>query len=214
MPFCAVPAGSFWMGDEPRRVETGAYEIADAPVTNAEYAPFVRRGYRERAHWSDAGWDFIDRERIERPRFWDDPGWGAFLGPDQPVVGVSVHEAEAFARFRGARLPTEVEWERAARGDDGRGYPWGDDWIPALAAHRGGPRHTAPVRSFSGNRSPFGLYDCAGNVWEWCADWFAPGLRSARGGAWSAHPMQLRCASRNAWPPEARFSHVGFRLAR
>ena len=202
------------MGDDPRRVETDAYQIADAPVTNAEYGAFLGGGYRERALWSDEGWDFIERERIERPRFWDDPRWSAFLGPDQPVVGVSFHEAEAYARFRAARLPAEAEWERAARGDDGRIYPWGDDWSPGLAAHRGGPRHTAPVRSLPGNRSPFGLYDCAGNVWEWCADWFAPGLRSALGGAWSTHPAQLRCASRNAWPPEARFSHVGFRLAR
>ena len=214
MPFCPIPAGSFWMGDEPRRVVTGAYEIADAPVTNAEYAGFVATGYFRRALWTDEGWEFRQRQRVEKPRFWGDPAWSAFLGPEQPVVGVSFYEAEAFARFCGARLPTETEWERAARGDDGRIYPWGDEWIPALAAHRGGARHTIAVRASPRNRSPFGLFDCAGNVWEWCAQWFAPGLRSARGGAWSAHPAQLRCASRNAWPPESRFSHIGFRLAR
>jgi len=202
------------MGDERRRARTEAFEIADAPVTNAEYAPFVARGYSERAHWSDEGWRFVEAQRIDRPRFWGDPAWAAFLSPEQPVVGVSVHEAEAFARFSAARLPTEAEWERAARGDDGRLYPWGDAWAPELAAHRGGPRHPRPVRSIAGNRSPFGLFDCAGNVWEWCADPFGDGLRSARGGAWSAPPEQLRCASRNGWPPEARFSHIGFRLAR
>lgn len=214
MPFCAIPAGSFLMGDELRRTETSAYEIADAPVTNAEYTAFIPRGYRERAHWSDEGWEFLQRTRIECPRFWGDPEWAQFLDPEQPVVGVSFHEAEAFARFMGARLPTEVEWERAARGDDGRLYPWGDEWRADFAAHRGGPRNTARVRAFPGNRSPFGLFDCAGNVWEWCADRFGEGDRSARGGAWSAPPEQLRCASRNGWPAEARFSHIGFRLAR
>ena len=101
-----------------------------------------------------------------------------------------------------------------ARGEDGRRFPWGDEWVPENAAHRGGRRHTLPVRSIPESRSPHGLYDCAGNVWEWCADAYAEGLRSARGGSWNAHPPQLRCAARNAWPEEARFSNLGFRLVR
>jgi iron(II)-dependent oxidoreductase len=224
MRWCAVPAGKFWMGSDapegqenehPRRlVETGAFEIGETPVTNAEFENFVQNDYRRRGCWSDEGWAWRNAAGVEKPRFWGDEEWREYLAPDQPVVGVSWYEADAFARAAGMRLPTEIEWERAARGDDGRRFPWGDEWVPAWAAHRGGARHTLPVRSIAANRSPHGLYDCAGNVWEWCAEWFAEGLRSARGGAWNAHPPQLRCASRNAWPPEARFSNLGFRVAR
>ena len=198
-----------------RRVSTGAYQIGETPVTNAEFAPFVREGrYLERGFWSDEGWAWREAQGIVAPRFWEEDAWRDYLGPDQPVVGVSWYEADAFARCAGGRLPTEAEWERAARGDDGRRFPWGDEWAPGLAAHRGGLRHTLPVKGTAGNRSPFGLYDCAGNVWEWCADGFDGRLRSARGGSWNAHPPQLRCAARNAWPPDARFSNLGFRLAR
>ncbi len=237
MKLCAVPAGSFWMGSDPpegadnehprRLVETGAYAIGETPVTNAQFAGFVAK-YREREWWSDEGWEWREQDGIDRPRFWDDPAWAAYLEPDQPVVGVSWYEADAFARSLGMRLPSEAEWERAARGDSGRRYPWGDEWVAQYAAHRGGARHTLPVKSFPQNRSPFGLYDCAGNVWEWCdgayrqEDTIAAGsahgvpsaLQPARGGAWNAHPPQLRCASRNAWPPGARFSNIGFRLCR
>lgn len=223
MRLCAIPAGSFVMGSDPpegaenehprRRVETGAYRIGETPVTNSEYAEFVREGYARRECWCGEGWAWREANAIVKPRFWDDPAWSAYLGPEQPVVGVSWYEADAFARFCGLRLPSEAEWERAARGDEGRRFPWGDEWDPDLAAHRGGARHTLPVRSIAKNRSPWGLQDCAGNVWEWCNDAYGPGLRSARGGAWNAHPPQLRCASRNAWPPEARFSNLGFRIA-
>jgi formylglycine-generating enzyme required for sulfatase activity len=219
----AIPAGEFWMGsDAPeggenerprRRVATAAYRIGEVPVTNADFAPFVADGYAERSLWSDEGWEWVRRSSVRAPRFWDDPDWSSYLAGDQPIVGVSWYEAEAFARSLGMRLPTEVEWERAARGDDGRRFPWGDEWRPDLAAHRGGLRQTLPVGAFPGNVSPHGVRDCAGNVWEWCADEYTLGLRSARGGSWNAHPPQLRCASRNAWPASARYSNLGFRLA-
>jgi len=211
---CEPPEGN--ENEHPRRrAATQGYEIGETPVTNSEFAPFVSGGhYLDRPAWSDAGWAWREENRIVAPRFWDDPAWRDYLGPDQPVVGVSWYEAEAFARWQGGRLPSEAEWERAARGDEGRRFPWGDEWIPSYAAHRGGLRCTRPVKSIPENRSPHGLYDCAGNVWEWCADAFGPGLRSARGGSWNAHPPQLRCAARNAWPPDARFSNLGFRVAR
>ena len=220
---CAVPAGEFWMGSDlpegqeeerpRRRVSTGAYEIGETPVTNAEFDAAAGL-YADRAAWSDAGWAWREANGIVAPRFRGDEAWRDYLAPDQPVVGVSWYEADAFARSLGMRLPTEAEWERAARGDDGRRFPWGDEWVPRWAAHRGGVRHTLAVRAIPENRSPYGLFDCAGNVWEWCADEYAPGLRNARGGSWNAHPPRLRCAARNAWPPEARFSNLGFRVAR
>ena len=220
----AIEAGSFWMGSDPpegnadehprRLATTGAYEIGRTPVTNAQFAPFVERGYADRALWDEAGWEWRTASAIDRPRFFGDEAWSACAAPEQPVVGVSFFEAEAFARFLSLRLPTEAEWERAARGEDGRRFPWGDDFLPVNAHFRGGVRHTLPVGSLPQGRSPHGLLDCAGNVWEWCSDRYGPGLRSARGGAWNAHAPQLRCANRNAWPDAARFSNLGLRLAR
>jgi formylglycine-generating enzyme required for sulfatase activity len=240
--FLAIPAGEFWRGSDPPegeppeqprlRARTAAFEIGLVPVTVGEFARFVQRGYGERALWCDAGWEWRERNRVDRPRFWEDEAWRAYLAPNQPLVGASWYEAGAYARFAGARLPTEAEWERAARGEDGRRYPWGEEWDPARAAARGGPRHTLPVGCFPSGRSPHGLLDAAGNVWEWVADPFDPeihrkllglgarqpapalALRVARGGAWNAHPPQLRCANRNAWPADARYSNIGFRLAR
>ena len=223
--FIRIEAGSFLRGTDPPegevnehpqvRVHTPAYQIAAAPVTVMELARFVAQGYAERSLWSEPGWEWRSRTGAVRPRFWDDPDWRAYLGPNQPVVGVSWYEAEAFARFASARLPTEAEWERAARGEDGRRYPWGDSWDPVRAHHRGGPRHTLPIGCFPAGRSPYGLWDCAGNVWEWVQDPFGHrGMRAARGGAWNAHPPQLRCAHRNGWAEPAQFSNIGFRLAR
>ncbi|GAC1341676.1 MAG: hypothetical protein NVSMB23_13520 [Myxococcales bacterium] len=234
----AVPAGTFRMGSDPpegsateqpaRPSRTGSFHIDLLPVTVCQFARFVASGYRDRALWSDAGWAFREELGLARPRFWDEEPWRAYLGPNQPVVGVSWFEAEAYARFAGRRLPSEAEWERAARGEAGLRYPWGDDWDPHLAAHRGGARQTLPVGCFPAGRSPHGLWDAAGNVWEWTLDPWDPeayarprsaapadgSLRAARGGAWNALPAQLRCASRNAWPLDARFSNLGFRTAR
>ena len=220
----AIPAGHFWMGSDPpegnadehprRWTATGAFELCRTQVTNAEFAPFVERGYADRGLWSDAGWEWRCALAVDRPRFFGDPAWRAYEGPQQPVVGVSFHEAEAFARSLSLRLPSEAEWERGARGEDGRRFPWGDTFVAANAHFRGGVRHTLPVGSLPGGASPHGLLDCAGNVWEWCSDLYGPGLRAARGGGWNAHPPQLRCANRNAWPEAARFSNIGLRLAR
>lgn len=196
-----------------RRIATPAYRIGELPVTNADFARFVPAGYLERRFWSDEGWEWVCANGVRSPRFWGDPAWAHYLSAEQPVVGVSWYEADAFTRSCGLRLPSEAEWERAARGDDGRRFPWGDEWDPAVAAHRGGLRQTLPVGHFPGNVSLHGVRDCAGNVWEWCADLYAQRLRSARGGSWNAHPPQLRCASRNAWPPDARYSNLGFRAA-
>lgn len=241
----AIPAGPFLAGgvDErpdgappapPRSVHLSAFRIDRHPVTVAAYAEFVAAGgYRERRHWSRAGWSFLSRERVVRPRFWGEAEWSAYLAPNLPVVGVSAYEAEAYASFRGARLPTEHEWEKACRGTDGRRYPWGDAWIEDACGSRGvGPRGTVPIGSYPKGDSPFGVRDMLGCVWQWCADaadedaepddedpfvdpddYDESAHRVTRGGGWNNLRWSISCTGRNAYPPSARFSNVGFRCA-
>jgi formylglycine-generating enzyme required for sulfatase activity len=237
-----VEPGSFLMGsagadglpaERPQHtVDLSGFEIGIVAVTVGEFAKFVEHGYGDRGLWSEEGWAWRETTAATKPRFWGEEEWKNYLAPNQPVVGVSWFEADAYCRHAGRRLPTEAEWERAARGEDGRIFPWGNDWIAANAAHRGGLRHTLPVGCFPAGVSPHGLYDAAGNVWEWVADGYDPKayerpeagrdprgpasaeMKVARGGSWNALPPQLRCTNRNAWKPGARFSNLGFRVAR
>ncbi len=237
-----VPAGPFLYGGHdadaagrvvaPRPVHLSAFHIDRYPVTVAAYAAFVAAGgYRERRHWSRAGWAWRVREVITAPRFWGEVEWAPYLVPNHPVVGVSAHEAEAYASFRGARLPTQAEWEKACRSTDGRRYPWGNTWIDDACGMRNtGPRRTVPIGSYPKGVSPFGLHDMVGCVWQWCADAAdedaEPGdedpfvdpdgydeatERVTRGGGWNNLAWSLSCTARNGFPPGARFSNLGFR---
>ncbi len=221
-PMVLIPAGEFQMGDafnEGRDYELPVHTVyVDAfymdvyEVTNARYHKFM------------------DETGHEAPGYWDDPDFNA---PDQPVVGVSWHDATAYAEWAGKRLPTEAEWEKAARGGlIGKRYPWGDEITHDDANYRGTggkdiwAEQTAPVGSFAPNG--YGLYDMAGNVWEWCADWYdgnyysispernpmGPGsgtYRVLRGGSWRSTPDTLRAAFRTNNDPTATDSHLGFR---
>lgn len=254
-----IPDGPFIMGtdeheepderahESPRvRPDLSSYEIMRTPVTVAQFARFIAaRGYEVRACWSAEGWRWRADGNIVRPRFSSDEErteWRAFLTPSRPIVGVSWFEADAYARWLGARLPTEAEWEKAARGVDGRRYPWGDEWGEDRAAHRGhGPKTTLPVGVFPDGESPYGVLDAVGSVWQWCSDVYAadayahadfrdpqgpqalatpsdesvkPLRRVVRGGAWNTLAWSLRCANRNSYPMTARFSNLGFRCAR
>lgn len=231
-----IEAGPFLFrggeGHEPHRVHLSAYSIDRWPVTVASYAQFIDAGgYEDPRYWSSRGWYWREREAIERPRFWGEDEWAAYLVPNHPVVGVSVYEAEAYAAFRGARLPTDAEWEKACRGTDGRCHPWGDAWIEDAAGQRGvGPRGTVPIGSFPKGRSIYGVGDLVGCVWQWCADvadenaepaendpfvdpedYEEDEKRVTRGGAWNTLAWSVNCTSRNAYPPTARFSNLGFR---
>jgi len=187
-----VPAGEFLMGSDeyedekpPHKVYLDEYHIGRYPVTNAEFDRFVQDGgYRNSEWWTDAGekWrgDRSDRERYG----------GVFDLPNHPVVGVTWYEAAAYARWAGMRLPAEAEWEKAARGTDGRQWPWGntfdasrcnsyESWrgsrglltrLFSLLCRRGYiSGGTTPVGQYSPDGdSPYGVTDMAGNVWEWC----------------------------------------------
>jgi iron(II)-dependent oxidoreductase len=226
-----VPAGLFKMGadwefdnESPmREVYLDAFYIDKHEVTNAEYKKFVdEKGHRV---------PFVDE-------FWAQPfNWRHGTYPpgkqDYPVVLVSWEDAKAYAKWAGKRLPTEAEWEKAARGDDGRVYPWGDEWdINKCNIKESFLDSTRAVYEFSEGKSPYGCYNMAGNVMEWVADRYSeryyrhspnknpPGPirgkeRVVRGGAWDTNiSLYARTAYRHNLPPEKRSASVGFRCAK
>jgi len=227
-----VPAGDFIMGSEngsrdespQHTVYLDAYWIMETEVTNAQYRKFIEaKGYVTKAYWSDEGWEW--RGETTQPRYWDD---NLFNIDQQPVVGISWYEAQAYANWLSAEadidigLPTEAEWEKAARGTDRRIYPWGNE--------RDESSRIAPVGSYPAGKSPYGALDMAGNVWEWTADWYDSEYygdshrrnpvgpdsgddRVMRSGAWDHDPYYGRVASRFSRPPNYEVSfNVGFRL--
>ena len=166
-----VEAGRFDVEIPQREVYMSAYLIDKYPVTNAEYKKFIESGgYKQRDLWSDAGWDYVQRSKPLD----SDVVNSAMDGEDDcPVVNVSWYEAEAFARYAGKRLPTEAEWEKAARGTDGRIYPWGNEFDKAkLNCAESRIEKPTPVTRYLRGQSVYGCFDMAGNVWEWTADWF------------------------------------------
>jgi len=235
-----IPAGEFLMGaqkDDPsrpnydreayeeeapvHRVSLDAYQIARYPVTVGEYLRFVEaEGYEDESLWTQQGFGK-----------WSTPeGWEEQLEhPTRPVVGVSWYEAAAYAAWMGCRLPTEAEWERAARGPEGRRYPWGDDKPDPLLLNYSESKINCPtpVGIYSRGTTPDGILDMAGNVWEWCSDWFAEypktGVKAPkgplsgsgrvlRGGSWSYFPRYCRASYRYFNVPDDRYVIIGFRL--
>jgi formylglycine-generating enzyme required for sulfatase activity len=242
--FVAVPPGPFLYGDkeEPREIPQ-RYWIGKYPVTNAQYARFVEDGgYQRRDLWSEEGWQ--DKGRREQPRYWDD---ARFNNPLVPVVGVTQYEAAAYcawltAQFHAsritfhvwqngcletpsldpaalvARLPTEEEWERAARGTDGRRYPWGDafeTWRANMkeSAPEEGWLYTTAICTYPQGVSPAGAWDMGGNVFEWIASKYETGSSFIvlRGGSWFNDEDWARCASRSGNYPDVFDSNYGFR---
>src|SRR5947209_2249317 len=180
-----VPEGPFLMGlpdgdllaeehEKPQRtVVLSSFWIDIYPVTNLRFARFLDAGgYDDPRWWSPEGWGWRQQARVRRPLSWGEPGWD---GPEQPAAGVSWYEADAYCRWAGKRLPTDAEWERAARGTDGRRYPWGDDWPHGGVANFDlSVGRTSPVGLFPEGASPYGCQDMAGNVNNWTSDWYWP----------------------------------------
>lgn len=192
-----VPAGEFIMGEERKVMHVEAFYIDTFPTTNLHYKKF------------------IEETGAPEPLFWNN---SRFNKPLQPVVGVSWKEAAAYAKWAGKRLLREMEWEKAARGNDGREYPWGNAQpdnakaVYNLDPNTGAP---APVGNRKEGASPFGCFDMAGNVWEWCEDWYEEGkFRVVRGGSWVNHHYILRSAYRSCSYPEGKDNNVGFRCGK
>jgi hypothetical protein len=216
--YVEIPAGDYVVGDErkPFRLEK-PFLLSRYPVTNSQYALFMQdNGYKNGKWWSEEGRRWLSEQGIREPDYWQSAKWN---GANQPVVGVSFWEAEAFAAWAGGRLPGEYEWEAAARGSAGLEYPWGDEWKAGICNSREtGLRVTSPVGLFPSTRSKaFALEDMAGNVWEWCADYYEaadPIRRVVRGGSWNNSARGCRCADRLRDGPGSRIDDIGFRVVR
>jgi iron(II)-dependent oxidoreductase len=230
------------------RVHLDAFEIDAAPVTNAAYLEFMADGgYTRRELWSPSGWRWVDETGTAAPRYWRQTagGWTtrsmdrvAPPAPDHPVIHVCHHEADAFARWAGKRLPTELEWEVAASWDPeagaARSYPWGDE--PPTPLHANVDQltfGTAPVGAYPRNVSPLGCYGMIGDAWEWTSSdfhaypgfrpfpypeysevFFGPDYKVLRGGSWATRPGAIRNTFRNWDFPIRRQIFSGFRCAR
>jgi formylglycine-generating enzyme required for sulfatase activity len=210
-----VPKGPFLYGTNKKRETIDHdYWIDKFPVTNEKYRAFIEAGgYENQRYWSDEGWEWKTKNGISGPAYWNDIKWNK---PDHPVVGVSYSDAEAYAKWAGKRLPTEQEWEKAARGDDGRQYPWGEEFDNSRCnSDETGIGHTTSVTQYPSGISPYGCYDMAGNVWEWCSSWYdeSQGLRVLRGGSWNSTPVNLRVSYLYWNVADLRYLSIGFRLA-
>jgi formylglycine-generating enzyme required for sulfatase activity len=238
-----VSAGDFWMGDnededeKPRhKLFLPEYRIAKYPVTNDEFEEFIAGGgYKEKRWWTAAGWRWNKQENWTEPLYWDDT---RFKKPNQPIMGVSWYEAVAYCNWSSNetrqpyRLPTEAEWEKAARGTGGRPYPWGKRFDPSRLNLSEGDQtvgSTTPVGIYPAGVSSNQCWDMAGNVWEWTStqfrnyeykaddgreDMYAGDnvLRVLRGGSWSLDQFFARCSYRNRNCPDDRSGSLGFRI--
>jgi formylglycine-generating enzyme required for sulfatase activity len=242
-----IAAGPFIMGSD-KQVDPGAqdsetpqftchlitqpYRMARYPITVAQYACFVEAdGYRERRFWTDAGWSWQVKEKIDGPREFRD----RFQTPNHPQVGVSWYEAVAFCNWlsealdREIRLPSEAEWERAARHTDGRVYPWSGDFAPERCnMNKTGIGATSAVGLFLNGAAESGTMDISGNVLEWCSTSWCDGYRNyeaevedsldgdarrvLRGGSFSNNRLGVQCAFCFWFYPDVRVSDVGFRV--
>jgi formylglycine-generating enzyme required for sulfatase activity len=240
-----VQAGDFRMGTSPAQVADLAtklhirseslsaeipqqtislpgFYIDQTPVTNADYKRFIDANTSQPV-------PFLDNP-VSKSFDWDKDKRTFPVNRGQyPVVLVTWRDANAYCKWAGGRLPTEAEWEKAARGSDGRVYPWGDEWEAGKANTAEGRKGDAtPVGEYTTGQSPFGAFDMVGNVWQWTSsldkpypydpndgreDLQAPGPRIVRGGAWLYGAAFTRTAARNRFDPDGKSLSIGFRCA-
>ena len=219
----SIPAGEFTMGSQDgdpderpaHKVHVDAFSMDVYEVTVGQYAAFLQATGVN----SPLDWQTMNQPAHQK----------------RPVANVDWVDAAAYCKWAGKRLPTEAEWEKAARGTDGRLYPWGNDPPTPLHANFGKTEWNnhgvlTPVGTFEGGKSPYGIYDMAGNVWEWVSDWYdynyyktSPsqnptgpsmgGTKVIRGGAWNSNPRAMRSANRSLISPTDQ-GLDGFRCAK
>lgn len=240
-----IPAGEFLYGDDKKKAKIEKpFAMQKYPVTNLQFKRFMDAGgYEKEEFWSTDGWvwrtgtydtkatdstkEYLSRRPLEKrhePYYWHDEKWN---NPLAPVVGVTWFEAEAYANWLGkqegreVRLPTEQEWERAARGTKGREYAWGDEFDKNKINNddfwKGvdfDKRSTTIVSQFKDGNTPEGISDLSGNVWEWTSSWYEKEQvqRVLRGGSWFNSRWIVRCADRNRGVPDIFNDNLGFRL--
>lgn len=251
-PQILIPAGEFQMGDNngnqdeqpTHTVYLDAYSLDQTEVTNAQFAQFVAAtGHQTTAEQNGYGWIYTGNWQ-EVP----DANWRFPQGPNNgqgidnhPVVQISWYDADAYCSWAGHRLPTEAEWEKAARGAEPRAYPWGNSFdgrrlnfcdanCTTEMSVDDGYAGTAPVGSYPDGASPYGVLDMAGNVFEWVADWYAPDyyansparnptgpaegqFKVLRGGAWRFSPANSLTTAREVSNPTGYNDNIGFRCA-
>ncbi len=199
LEFVRIPAGEFLYGDSKEKIELPEFWMGKTPVTNAVYKRFLDANPQQ-----DAPYDWNNRQY---------PNGKA----EHPVVNVSWHDAQAFCEWAGLRLPTEREWEKAARGTDGRKYPWGEqEPTPELCNFGKNVGATTPVGRYSpAGDSPYGCVDMSGNVWEWTESLYKKGenWRVLRGGSWYSGKNRLPAAVRRRYHPDLRYLSGGLRVA-
>ncbi|MBI4727531.1 SUMF1/EgtB/PvdO family nonheme iron enzyme [candidate division TA06 bacterium] len=251
-----IPAGNFTMGSLPgdpyaktdeqpqHTVYLDAYQISKYEVTNSQYKAFMDDGgYNNSIYWTADGWNWRTSNASTEPVWWSSGSYNSGTAfPSHPVVGVSWYEAYAFCNWAGGHLPTEAQWEKAARGTNSSNYwPWGSTW-DASKCNSGENvtpdtfTYSSPVGFFSTGQSPYGVYDMAGNVWEWVNDWHYsayysdPGANTnptgpttgtyrvvRGGGSWFHGAEWCRVAARGYNTPDYRHSYngiYGFRPAK
>ena len=229
-PMVLIPAGTFWMGsregegydnERPRHeVDLDAFYIDQYEVTTSSYSQFMTAtGQRVPKYW--------EKSELSRDE-------------DKPVVGISWHDAKAYCEWAGKRLPTEAEWEKAARGREGRTYPWGSEPPSSTLANFDRSKDTwerelyetrlKTVGTYEKGKTPEAVYDMAGNVWEWVGDWYSKDYykesptrnpkgpssgkeKVVRGGSWGRYPGGLRSAIRDRLAPSKRYAYHGVRCA-
>ena len=219
-----VPGGEYWIGTDdisdnsPRRVDISSFWIDKFEVTNQEFAEFVHdRDYKTKAE-TNGSCLVVDQTRFtsgSSQASWrkpDGPGSSTLSRQHHPVVQVAWEDADAYCRWRGKRLPTEEEWEVAANGISGRkNFPWGNGFSKDRANY-GHSHGTMRVGSFAGNS--LGIYDMAGNVWEWCSSSYSPIMKVVRGGGWESEPETLKNAFRGYFKEDQAKNSIGFRCAK
>jgi formylglycine-generating enzyme required for sulfatase activity len=241
-----IPAGEFLMGSDKKKdgrarddetpqhkLYLPEYRIARVPVTVAQFAAFVQAtGYRTTAEergsavvYTGSEWKDVKGANWSHPR---GPQSDVRQKQDHPVTCVSWRDAQAFCQWAGVRLPTEAEWEKAARGTDGRIFPWGDDAPTKDHCNFAmNVKDTTPVGKYPRGASPYGVLDMAGNVWEWTSSLVKPypydaadgredseagGSRTLRGGSWDNSEIYVRCANRYRDHPDYGYGYFGFRV--